>query len=163
MPDFNLLTSVGICSLFFLFLFLYIIFLIRFWFCMCSLYLDLGNTFLCNISNVCLCVCLHACEKENACERALKITQNNQIMLLQNLNGHKTQLLCFSWSSSDISSTVTNALFDLHKQGHCQKMNVQLCCPQQFDWLITYIALFSALLSRRTALACGSTWVSSFL
>ena len=33
-----------------------------------------------------------------------------------------------------------------------------------FDWLmITYIALFSALLSRLTALACGSTWVTSFL
>ena len=32
------------------------------------------------------------------------------------------------------------------------------------DWLmITYIALFSALLSRLTALACGSTWVTSFL
>ena len=31
-------------------------------------------------------------------------------------------------------------------------------------WLmITYIALFSALLSRLTALACGSTWVTSFL
>ena len=31
------------------------------------------------------------------------------------------------------------------------------------DWLmITYIALFSALLSRLTALACGSTWVTSF-
>ena len=32
-----------------------------------------------------------------------------------------------------------------------------------FDWLmIAYIALFSALLSRLTALACGSTWVTSF-
>ena len=31
------------------------------------------------------------------------------------------------------------------------------------DWLmIAYIALFSALLSRLTALACGSTWVTSF-
>ena len=31
------------------------------------------------------------------------------------------------------------------------------------DWLmITYIVLFSALLSRLTALACGSTWVTSF-
>ena len=28
--------------------------------------------------------------------------------------------------------------------------------------MITYIALFSALLSRLTALACGSTWVTSF-
>ena len=38
---------------------------------------------------------------------------------------------------------------------------VQLC---SFDWLmITYIALFSALLSRLTALACGSAWVTSFL
>ena len=29
--------------------------------------------------------------------------------------------------------------------------------------MITYIALFSALLSRLTALACGSTWVTGFL
>ena len=29
--------------------------------------------------------------------------------------------------------------------------------------MITYIALFSALLSRLTALACGSTWVTSFI
>ena len=29
--------------------------------------------------------------------------------------------------------------------------------------MIAYIALFSALLSRLTALACGSTWVTSFL
>ena len=37
--------------------------------------------------------------------------------------------------------------------------------PAPFDvWclMITYIALFSALLSRLTALACGSTWVTSF-
>ena len=33
-----------------------------------------------------------------------------------------------------------------------------------FDWLmIAYIALFSSLLSRLTALACGSTWVTSFI
>ena len=34
-----------------------------------------------------------------------------------------------------------------------------------FDWwlMITYIALFSALLSRLTALICGSTWVTSFI
>ena len=32
------------------------------------------------------------------------------------------------------------------------------------DWLmIAYIALFSALLSSLTALACGATWVTSFL
>ena len=32
------------------------------------------------------------------------------------------------------------------------------------DWLmIAYIALFSALLSRLTVLACGSTWVTSFI
>ena len=33
------------------------------------------------------------------------------------------------------------------------------------DWwlMITYIALFSALLSRLTVLACGSTWVTSFI
>ena len=32
------------------------------------------------------------------------------------------------------------------------------------DWLmVTYIALFSAFLSRLTALACGSTWVTSFI
>ena len=35
--------------------------------------------------------------------------------------------------------------------------------PVVLDWLITYIALLSALLSRLTALACGSTWVTSFL
>ena len=29
--------------------------------------------------------------------------------------------------------------------------------------MITYIVLFSALLSRLTALACGSTWVTSFI
>ena len=29
--------------------------------------------------------------------------------------------------------------------------------------MITYVALFSALLSRLTALACGSTWVTSFI
>ena len=34
----------------------------------------------------------------------------------------------------------------------------------KIDWLmIIYIALFSALLSRLTALACGSTWVTSFI
>ena len=33
-----------------------------------------------------------------------------------------------------------------------------------FDWLmIAYIALFSTLLSRLIALACGSTWVTSFI
>ena len=33
-----------------------------------------------------------------------------------------------------------------------------------FDWLmIAYIALFSALLSRLTAFACGSAWVTSFM
>ena len=33
-----------------------------------------------------------------------------------------------------------------------------------FDWLmIAYIALFSALLSRLTAFACGSAWVTSFI
>ena len=33
-----------------------------------------------------------------------------------------------------------------------------------FDWLmLDYIALFSALLSRLAALACGSTWVTGFL
>ena len=33
-----------------------------------------------------------------------------------------------------------------------------------FDWLmIAYIALFSAILSRLTALACGSAWVTSFI
>ena len=32
------------------------------------------------------------------------------------------------------------------------------------DWLMfAYIVLFSALLSRLTALACGSTWVTSFI
>ena len=37
-------------------------------------------------------------------------------------------------------------------------------CVCVFDWLmIAYIALFSALLSRLTALACGSTWVTSFI
>ena len=37
-------------------------------------------------------------------------------------------------------------------------------CKQQIDWLmITYIALFSTLLSRLTALACGSTRVTSFI
>ena len=36
-------------------------------------------------------------------------------------------------------------------------------CKQQIDWLmITYIALFSTLLSRLTALACGATWVTRF-
>ena len=36
-------------------------------------------------------------------------------------------------------------------------------CKQQIDWLmITYIALFSTLLSRLNALACGCTWVTSF-
>ena len=68
---------------------------------------------------MCVCVCARMRVRKNAREKAFKITQNNQIMLLQNLNGHKTQLLCFSWSYSDISSTVTNALSDLHKQGHC--------------------------------------------
>ena len=34
---------------------------------------------------------------------------------------------------------------------------------KRFDWLmIAYIALFSALLSRLTALTCGSTWMTSF-
>ena len=46
------------------------------------------------------------------------------------------------------------------------KNRLNFCCfkTPAFDWLmITYIALFSALLSRLTALACGSTWVTSFL
>ena len=45
-------------------------------------------------------------------------------------------------------------------------VSMQLSSVQthMFDWLmITYIALFSALSSRLTALACGSTWVTSFL
>ena len=37
-------------------------------------------------------------------------------------------------------------------------------CSRGFDWLvITYTALFSALLSRLIALACGSTWLTSFI
>ena len=36
--------------------------------------------------------------------------------------------------------------------------------PPYIDWLmIAYIALFSALLSRLIALACGSTWMTSFI
>ena len=35
------------------------------------------------------------------------------------------------------------------------------CCF--IAWLIAYIALFSALLSRLTVLACGSTWVTNFI
>ena len=39
-----------------------------------------------------------------------------------------------------------------------------LCPDCLTPWLmIIYIALFSALLSRLTALACGSTWVTSFI
>ena len=35
---------------------------------------------------------------------------------------------------------------------------------KEIDWLMfAYIALFSALLSRLNALACGSTWVTSFI
>ena len=47
----------------------------------------------------------------------------------------------------------------------CRLQKTLLCYHQQslIDWLmIAYIALFSALLSRLTALACGSTWVISF-
>ena len=47
---------------------------------------------------------------------------------------------------------------DVHLDSHTAP---ELC---DIDWLmIAYIALFSALLSRLTALACGSTWVTSFI
>ena len=51
--------------------------------------------------------------------------------------------------------------------GSCRQ-NQQLmdhpCWANTFDWLmIAYIVLFSALLSRLTMLARGSTWVTSFL
>ena len=40
---------------------------------------------------------------------------------------------------------------------------LECVCNCLIDWwlMIAYIALFSALLSRLTALACGSTWVTS--
>ena len=44
----------------------------------------------------------------------------------------------------------------VHFQGQCQGC----CC---FWLMIAHIALFSALLSRLTALACGFTWVTSFI
>ena len=49
------------------------------------------------------------------------------------------------------------------KPEHCKQ-----CCTEgkhcMTDWLmIAYIALFSILLSRLNALACGSTWVTSFI
>ena len=48
----------------------------------------------------------------------------------------------------------------LKKTKQTNKQNQYIC----IDWLmITYITLFSALLSRLTALACGSTWVTSFI
>ena len=46
----------------------------------------------------------------------------------------------------------------------CCVFNQQVLRCRVFDWLmIAYIALFSALLSRLVALACGSTWVTSFI
>ena len=44
-----------------------------------------------------------------------------------------------------------------------QHVTLHHTAPWLIDWLmITYLALFSALLSRLTALACGSTGVTSF-
>ena len=46
----------------------------------------------------------------------------------------------------------------------CYRHQTLWFVPDFFDWLmIAYIALFSALLSRITALAFGSTWVTSFI
>ena len=46
----------------------------------------------------------------------------------------------------------------------CCVFNQQVLRCRVFDWLmVAYTALFSALLSRLTALACGSTWVASFI
>ena len=50
----------------------------------------------------------------------------------------------------------------LHKK-FTPKTNKSAQSLHLIDWLMfAYIALFSALLSRLTALACGSTWVTSF-
>ena len=51
---------------------------------------------------------------------------------------------------------------------HCTVILVHSAQPPRILWMmsflmITYIALFSALLSRLTVLACGSTWVTSFI
>ena len=47
---------------------------------------------------------------------------------------------------------------------HNAKYNTKLLQYWLIDWLmIAYIALFSTVLSRLTALACGSTWVTSFI
>ena len=56
----------------------------------------------------------------------------------------------------------------LSNHNRCQKqLSLSLSdgsCLWLIDWLmVAYIALFSALLSRLTALACSSTWVTSFI
>ena len=57
---------------------------------------------------------------------------------------------------------VCQALCTSHLIKRVYGVNQLGLCSQPTDWLmIAYIALFSALLSRLTALACDSTWVTS--
>ena len=67
---------------------------------------------------------------------------------------HPYTLVCF------VSSSIFFLI--IKKEG-----NTEICLFRAFFfffWLmITYIVLFSTLLSRLTALACGSTWVTSFI
>ena len=72
--------------------------------------------------------------------------------------------------SASVCPTALLVCLQLYVRQHCWYVcdcmsdATLLACLWLIHWLlITYIALFSALLSRLTALACGSTWVTSFL
>ena len=67
----------------------------------------------------------------------------------------RVDFLCRTLISVSVSPCVT-AVARKGPRSFCQKCRL-------IDWWYAYIALFSVLLSRLTALACGSTWVTSFI
>ena len=72
--------------------------------------------------------------------------QNRVVIQAMPVMGLSASPLARKWSS-------------FHRLCHCLATYIVM-----FDWLmIAYIALFSALLSRLTVLAYGSTWVTSFI
>ena len=71
--------------------------------------------------------------------------------------GERVFLLCATDSPTRLLLPFWFRATTLLLLSHCDSRHLGL------DWLDAYIALFSALLSRLTALACGSTTVTSFI
>ena len=110
--------------------------------------------------------------RDNPLYQATKGHLNNswKVKKGEKLDGKLNQLICFCcfyvqcleeekqwtppWSGPTFSDQVSSV----------EVMFLCFAIDWLIDWLmIAYIALFSAILSRLTALACGSTWVTSYI